>query len=84
MIENRRRPGGCVVTVVALLAGRDMRRRLARRLHAVMAGVAITRHRCVVHKRDSAPCGSDMAVGTLGGRHYVISRLGRGAHDAAR
>ncbi len=65
MVENSRSPGRCVVAVVALLTGRDMRRGFARRLHAVMAGVAIARYRRVVHKRDGTPCGSYMAVGTL-------------------
>ncbi len=72
------------MAVVTLLAGRDMRGRFTRRLHAVVTGAAITLYRCVINKRNGTPRCGDVAVGALPGRRYVISRFGRGTYDAAR
>ncbi len=82
VIENGRYPGAGVMAVVALFTRCDMGWRFTSGLHAVMAGTAIAGHRRVVHKCASVPCGSDVTIATLVGRHLVIGRLGRRAHDA--
>ena len=65
VVEDRRHPRSRVVTVIALLAGGDMIRRLAGCLHSVVAGVAAPGHRGVVHKRNHRPGGRDVAIGAL-------------------
>ena len=72
MIKNGGRPRQRIVAVVALLTGCDMCWCFTGRLHAVVTGVATSRNRRVVHKRNGVPCRSDVAVAALLGRHHVV------------
>jgi hypothetical protein len=75
VVEERRQPGRCIVTVVALIAGGNMGWRLPGSLHTVMARNATSAHGCMVHKCDHRPCHGRVAIRTLVGRHDMIRGL---------
>ena len=62
VIKYSRNPGECRMAVVALLAGHDMRRMLARGINAVVTGCAGSGDCDVVHECDRAPRGGRVAV----------------------
>ena len=72
MVEDGGEPRGCVVAVVALVAGGDVHRCLARRLGAVMAGNATPGYGCVIHESDCAPTRGNMTVGARSECHHMI------------
>lgn len=75
MIENGRRPCGRCMTVVALVAGRDVSRCLARRLNTVMTAITAACQRRMVHKRDDLPVSRDMTIGAFADSRDVVCRF---------
>ena len=65
VVEDSRHPCRGVMTVVALLAGGDMIRRLAGCLHPVVACIATPGHRGVVHERDYGPGRRNVTIRAL-------------------
>ena len=55
VVENRRRPEGARVAIVALVARNNMAGRLPGSLDTVVAGTAVAVHGRVVHVVDRAP-----------------------------
>ena len=82
MVEDRRNPRRICVAIVALIAARDMRRRLASRLNAVVATRTTPGHRRVIHISDDQPACSYMAVRTFARRHDMRGGFRRGSHQA--
>ncbi len=83
VVEYSRQPCACIVAVVTLLTGSDMRWCFAGCLNTIVAGITATGHRCVVHERNDVPCRRDMAIAALFRRHHMIWRLVGGTHNAA-
>ena len=77
MVKPGRRPYRRLVTILAVVAGRNVVRGFSCRSNAVVTGPAASGHRCVVHERDWAPGCRRMTVGTHGGRRHVIRSPGR-------
>ena len=65
VIEQSGQPGGRIVTVVALVPRRYMRRCLSSGLDAVVTADATAGNRRVIHERDYFPVGSNVTVGAL-------------------
>lgn len=55
VIEIGGQPPGCRVTIFAIISARDMRRVLASRSGAVMAGSAGAYHLCVIYRVNGRP-----------------------------
>lgn len=56
------------MAVIALVAGRYVIQGLSGRLNAVVASGATSRNGRMIHVCDSAPVGSNVAIGALAGR----------------
>lgn len=82
VVEHSRDPQCAVVAIVALIAGDDMPRRLARPGCAVVAGSAAAGHGSVVHVVDGAPGRRRMATVTGFHRRDVIGWFHRGKNGA--
>ena len=72
VIEDSGYPRDRVVAIVALIAGRNVRRRLSGRLKAVVASDATACYGRVIHKGDCAPTRGDMTIRALSGCHDMI------------
>lgn len=72
VVEYGRNPGCRIVAVIALIARRDMGRRFAGRLHSVVAAVAASDDRRVIHENDGRPARRYVTVRALAGRCDVV------------
>ena len=70
------------MAIVALIAARDMRWRLAGRLKAVVAARTTAAHCCVVQKCDDHPTRGYVAVRAFARCHDMRGGLRRGSHQA--
>lgn len=77
VIELRWNPGGRLVTVVALIAGRNVIRGLTGRGDAIVTGSAASRDCRMVHEGDRTPRGCCMTVRADVRRRDVIARFAR-------
>ena len=83
MIESCRYPCSRVVTGIALIVRGNVSRDFTGGLYAVVATHATSGKRRVVDVRHDAPARRNMAVRTFADRRNVVSRLRRGAYEAA-
>ena len=79
VVVFRGTPGGIAVATRALLAGRDVARRLALRLQPVMAGCAITARFQVIESSCRYPARGGVARAAVVRGRYVSRRLRRRA-----
>lgn len=75
MVENRRRPQGARVAVVASVTGNNMAGRFSGCLKTVMAGTTAAVCSCVIHIRNRTPGRCRVASVTHGCRCNVIGWL---------
>ena len=75
VIEIRRQPGDCRMTIIASIGSRNMRWMFTGRDHAVMTGAARTQHLGMIHGSHWRPHIEVMAVFTNIGRLYMCEIL---------
>jgi len=84
MVKPGRCPERRLVTILAVVAGGKVVRRLSCPRNTVVAGPAAAGHGCVIHERDRAPGRCRMAVGAQNGCRHMVQALGRRSHQALR
>ncbi len=75
MIEYRRKPSGCAVAIVTLLARRNVVRYFSGCLNAVVATDAASRQSRVIDESNHAPTRGNVATGALARRRNVVGRF---------